>query len=344
MNNQSNNDYDKDLSWSENPDDTPFANKEEQDDDEKQGTFTKLIKTTTMVVLAFALLVFVGVAWFTMNANIGTRGMGVRAETDNYTISLPAGGVNGKYYDAIHSKIQQGEEEEILVWTVTSDSHFNNIDAGSGTNYDGIEPGSSGVISFLVTPKVDEVTITFDFQTFGYIVVNSESGSSPSGTVDYTVREIDNNRLKDYLNGHLLLFENYSENTQKYSGLIPANDEMKREFTRTFTGKGVATQVDIYWIWPKNLSNLVYVEDGSGTQPTIVEHPEHPSSGSEYQKLVNHITTFPSFFLQGNWSSGDVSEQMIQNNYTTYGGYYDGADNDIGSGIEYVLLRMWTVN
>ena len=71
MNNQSNSDYDKDLSWSENPDNFPF-DADAQEGGNKKDVFTTLIKTFSMMILALALLVFVGIAWFTMNKNVGT--------------------------------------------------------------------------------------------------------------------------------------------------------------------------------------------------------------------------------------------------------------------------------
>ena len=119
MSNQTNDDYDMNLSWSDDPDDVPslknestdFAgemsdgvvtdtaedkaaelslesiagevktsNEDEDDDDKKTATFG-LFKTFSMMVIALAVLIFVSTAWFTMNRNISVSGMDIKTRT-----------------------------------------------------------------------------------------------------------------------------------------------------------------------------------------------------------------------------------------------------------------------
>ena len=373
MSNQTNDDYDMNLSWSDDPDDVPSlkngsddfagemsdgvvagatedtemgvsfesivgeAKSSNEDEEEKKATTFGLVKTFSMMVLALVVLIFVSTAWFTMKENVDVTGMGFKVLTDRYIITSLDDTDNGVYYADYHSKIRENEDETTLVWQVKSGSHLNNIDT-TGDNV-GIGPGSKGVISFYVTPTVDTtVDITFNFETFGYVVNEvTGSGSGASGSGDYTVDEIDSVSLKNYLAGHILLFEEYNPNTGKYSKPIPLNGERKRVLSKSFTGAGVRKQVDIYWIWPQNLSNIVHIDD-VGQEP-ICNYPS-----TDYNSVVSYVTSFPQFFLQGNWTGQTVREETIHDNYSTYGGYYDGADNDIGSGVEYVLLRMSTAN
>ena len=84
MNNQLNND-EMNLSWSDNPEEfvPEMAQKEEKD---RKKVVIALIKAFSMVVLAFALLIFIGIAWFTMNSDVGSDNMRVRIKGDNFEL------------------------------------------------------------------------------------------------------------------------------------------------------------------------------------------------------------------------------------------------------------------
>ena len=369
MSNQTNDDYDMNLSWSDDPNDVPslktesddFAGEmsdgvvtdtvedkatelslesiagevktsnEDEDDDEKKTATFGLFKTFSMMVIALAVLIFVSTAWFVMSRDTGTDGMGVKVLAERYEISSPDRAVNGKYYSRYHEKIREHEDGSILVWQVTSGSNFNNHPSATEET-DGIRPGTSGKITFVVTPKVDAVDISFCFEAIGYKEITTSE--SPY----YDVVEITSPATKALLNGHILLFDNYDPVTEQYSDLIPADEFGKRVLSnKRYVTKDQEYTEDIYWIWPANLSDLVYIENGGSPLYTICEHPS-----TDYTNLVTNLVTYPQYYLSG--VSGSVTEAAIQQDYSSYGSCYDQADNDIGAGVEYVLLRMSTLN
>ena len=277
-----------------------------------------LLGSATIVVLIGVLTM----AWFASNTAVKGTNMRVTVQGPNYEISCLTGGSDGLYYSNYHSKVK---DTNALVWQMTS---TNKMDNYGGTDA-GIEPGSHGVISFWVTPKVKDLQLTFTLETVGYF---SETND---GVV--TMNEISNVSLKNYLNGHLLFFEDYDSPTGYYSGLIASDSNMHRSFTKSFEDEEVntAVPVNIYWVWPKNLSNLVNAYDGAN----ITTRPMFDTSGATYTAILDNISAYPQYYFKGSITDA-LSENYLKTNYATYGSLYDGADNDIGAGVEFLLLKM----
>lgn len=291
-------------------------------------------------VLALLLVVGISgtVAWFASSEATDVDGLEMVSSTGTYDISSVDGGKNGIYHD-YYSAIVTDPEADVLVWQMTDDSNMENY---SDTD-DGIAPGSSGKLSFKVTPRIDEVHLLFDFEIVGYV---STVGGAENKVI--TMSEIDKDSLKNYLNGHILLFSGYKDG--KYSGLIASDEDMHRVFDKSFTGKNTPTTVDIYWVWPEHFSNLVNAYGDTVTEQTFLD-----ATSDDYTAMVEHIRSFPQYYLKGDKTdtalaalledkntnaSIETTETKIKSSYDTYGGPYDEADNDIGTGVEFILVRM----
>lgn len=282
--------------------------------------------------LLFALVLVTGVsatiAWLVAPGEAYTDGMEMEGISVNYDITPVANGSNGiyhNYYTAIET------EPDVLVWQMTEDSNMDNYGGGDA----GIEPGSSGKISFVVTPKVDSVELLFDLEIAGYVSGHEMVNGQPKVTMD----EITKESRKNYLNGHILLFEKYEND--KYSGLIASDEDMKRVFRKNFAGKDTPVTVDLYWVWPEHLSNLVDAYNG-----TTVTEQSFIAEGDDYQAVISHMQSFPLYYFKGEAEDAAIvalasnTENKIINSYDLYGGLYDEADNDIGTGVEFILVRM----
>lgn len=311
-----------------------------------------LIKFGLMTVLAAIILVFASIAWFTMNKDVGTSGMGVKTKGlsfDLITLSDDDTNKNGVYYDPYHVAIQSNESESYDIWLVDSDSNMNNY-ANTGTDDGtlGIEPGSSGVLKFYIKPY-ENVSITFTFQTIGYTARTTTVGEQQ--TVSMTELPSAAGNPACFLNGHVLLFEDNNSTTNFYSGLIPTGADGKRSFTREFElngsydtdtdgdGTDDAYEVDIYWIWPETLDTLVF---NSGSSATLVCDKDaavpQGETYNDYNKVVNNICSYPQYYLNNYSPTATYTESFLVGRNAMY----NDADQEIGMNIDYVLLRLGT--
>lgn len=374
MNNQSNSDYDKDLSWSENPDNFPF-DADAQEGGNKKDVFTTLIKTFSMMILALALLVFVGIAWFTMNKNVGTNSMGVKISTDLFTIEPvrssgyhvgifddpTLSGTNGTYVADVLSN-RASITNEVMTWTITDDRL---IPDGSGTRVEkgynigngpaegeesGIRPGSSGIIQFVIKPN-QPTAAEFTFYVYSYTGGYDSHGdedkstiqlitSGNSGTSGTSAESIIASKL---LNGHILLFSDIDNG--KYEGLIDSDAEFKRLMTRTYS---VETTVNIYWVWPETLAEILLDDNNPNMRGKT-----NICTATGKREVIALFKTHPEWFLldptnlNRDWSStispsatDEAVVDLINSNYALYSSFYNEADQCIGTHVSYILLDL----
>ena len=319
----------------------PQLTKEQKDKRRKA-----LIKLGSITVLTALVLLFATIAWFTMNKETGTSGMGVKVKGKSFdliTLSDDQDNKNGAFYSPYHEAIQRGETEGYGIWLVDGSSNINNYSSsGSSESSLGIEPGSSGTITFYIKPY-SNVTIDFTFQTIGYISGTETVEGHPRTTM--TELSASEGDPACFLNGHILLFEHHDT---FYSGFIPADGNGRRVLRKTFEvggdydadtngdSRNDAYRVDIHWVWPETLDTLVY---NATDAVMICDRDAASAQGSnDYQQVVSHICSYPQFFLKGLPSGTSYTEAQIKGKNAMY----NDADQDIGMNVEYVLLRLST--
>lgn len=287
-----------------------------------------LTKLAVMGVFTAAIIAFQSIAWFTMNREVDGTGMEMAAQGTNYTLEM-IGDSNGLYYDDFHSKVIDSDS---VIWTMSpADATGMEQNFGNYTQAEdnGIYPGCSGCISFNIIPNADsEISLNFSFEVLGY---NSELNENSEVVMNQLNSEEDADVI-NYLNGHILLFENYDKNTGKYSNLIQTSEDMNRVMTKKFQGINKQNKVDIYWIWPLTLSNLIKADEST----------DLICSESDITNIENFIVSYPQYFMRGITVDENslLNADMIKNNYTLYGGKYDQADNIIGVRVRYLRLKM----
>lgn len=360
--------------------------------DEKRKKRALLLKLSAMLALSAVIVIFGSIAWFTMSREVAGNGMKMAASSENFIISSPNGEnrTAGLWYDPYHQKIRGDSSESAGdipagVWLITDEANFGNYRYSDETErIGGIKPGSYGKVTFNVTPLVDEINLEFDFDIIGYHSSDSlfDEGNENTPLTLTPVADMGSKgeKIANYLNGHILLFENrtpvYEMITEKdpetgeetvtvtqnilrydYSGLIATDEDMSRVLNNTakthFSGKNTVTPVDIYWIWPNTLSTIV---DIGGDDLTSV-----PCSTTDKDRLADCVLTHPQYFLKGyeadtsgnsdnngseenggeeNSSGSSLTLQDIIDDYELYSDMYDMADNDIGMNVNYILLKL----
>lgn len=301
------------------------------------------------IIIAAAVIVFNNsFAWFSANKEVTRTGRQVSVGGPDFEISTLEGGSNGIYYNRYHSLVF---DQSALIWQMTDTNNMDNFNSTGAEIY----PGSSGVISFYVRPLVDSIDLDFSFEILGYTA--SEEGDS------VTMTQLDPNESPAlFLNGHILLFGKRTETDGKYiyDDPILSNADMKRVIEKkNFSGSGVRKQVDIYWVWPQTMSDIidarncqkVEVTKTPFTSAVIGENaPEgeidylNADANTAYKKVVDNIRTFPEYYCKGMTRPDSEGAKLSENNFVTdydkYGDYYDLADNDIGMGVHFILLKL----
>ena len=315
-------------------------NREELEQERK-----KIISNMVLFLAAFfVILIAVGtMAWFASNRDVEGNGMRVEAQGIPFEISTLENGSNGAFYDPYHTTIRNDIGSSALVWQVTGDENMGNF----GENAAGIHPGSSGQISFYLTPRVDSVNVDFTFELIGYraeesVKTDETEGSDISMTPYTAASEVDADKeIANYLNGHILLFENKTTDGDKeyYTGLIKSDGDMKRVLeNKNFTGNGTKTKVTIYWVWPRTLSTLI--DARSCTLMDITQEPFTQETDATRQEILKHILEYPQYYLKDVGKAADVNQNTLVERYDIYGDLYDRVDNNIGRAVDYVYLKL----
>ena len=285
------------------------ARKEMQDLKNKWKIF---LKTGFVMLAALIAIIVASIAWFVSNNKVGFTGMNIRAVGSEFDLAA-SGSTNG-VYDKLLS-VPNGEENEInnnkysatsgnrtaISWAITDDSNLRNEEDKSL----GIEPGSSGSITFYIIPhKNGALNVSLTLSLTGYTVNNKETELNKASLTDI------NADTQQLLEGHILLFAGYNEKNNSYKGWIsqdgdPWNMSLKYDSTDSTLSyeKGELIwsirdakaenvyPVKIYWIWPELLeSYLLKTESYTGTRPLLFSGKKDEStSGSNLEDLPANL-------------------------------------------------------
>ena len=306
-------------------------------DEEMRLRRIKLIKIGVILMLVSIVMIFMTIAWFTMNREVGSSGMGVKTAGLPYIIETRSGfGTYKTQYDSLNT---QGEE-----WKISADHNLENHSGAieEGEEEPGLEPGDHGSLEFRVSPQnSDTITVDCLFEVKAYLetkVVDENENETTNISV------INDSVLTGYLEGHIMLFAGYDEETGKYTGLIDNNNaNLQRILTNKTYTKGEDVYTTIYWCWPEHLSDLTGDVTGSAN---IIYDPD------EHEAVIAYIArNKDKFFKDCNDSNAKVLTDLtnLYNTYSnqTYNHYnlkYDNADLLIGNNISYVMLSMQVIN
>lgn len=310
-----------------------------------------LIKIAIMMIFALLIAVFAGIAWFTMNKEVGTGGMSMTTATDPYMIVSVDG--RNSIYTNFQELINGDSSDGFMLWQMNSEAKMDNYDENTDA---GIRPGSFGKIGFYVKPQAASINLDLTFQIVGYKY--SETTNSGTGVTTQTMTEITDSELKGYLAGHILLFENRTETTDSgtgkkvytYSDPILSNSSLNRVISnRQFLKANENTPVYIYWVWAETLSTLVDVRasnENIKTAPLCVDDTN--INNDSYDIIVADVLANPGRYVyrysqtSSAYSAdyGHLTAAIIAQKYETYGTQFDRADNEIGMYVDYITLKM----
>ncbi len=340
-----------------------------------------LVKMFVIVMIVVAFAVFGSVAWFTMNREVEGAGVQMTATGENYSISAidTQNKSNGAFYSPYHELIRKSTGSNAVIWQMTDTNNMNNYAADSV----GIKPGSAGSIAFNVTPFIDNINLNFTFEIVGYqyekILETDEEGKTvkdengkdkvKSETMTAITSDSSDDKVKalaNYLNGHLLLFENKTvenitvdgKTTSRdvYTGLIASDEDMKRVLSKTFSSANTAQQVTIYWVWPETLSTLVDARACNTMKVEQEPFTNETDTQNTRTAILENIQNYPQYYMKNivrtveenepvsytvkGSTVNELSSTEIVTHYDVYSDLYDQVDNEIGMSVQYLLVKM----
>lgn len=237
--------------------------------------------------------------------------------------------------------VSTGNGKNEIKWLMSSESNFGNY---SGADADtGIQPGSSGMLSFYVIAKRDtDLDIRFSLET---VLYTSEAKPIDESNADNSDCIIDKDSAETKLfDGHILFFRSYDKSTGLYSDLMT---DGTFEFSEKNAEAGKGYRTDIYWVWPYMADQLIMPEgdgcfDGKKYSKLI--------SDDDTAKLLAEMKKFPEKYFDDtafgvsdmldNISKGTGDAGFSADSYNTVNNHWNGADQIIGKEVGFAELQV----
>ena len=267
-------------------------------DEEMRLRRIKLIKIGVILMLVSIVMIFMTIAWFTMNREVQSGSMAVKAGGSPFELEVAGTDIeNNTDFSKADDDYKNGEAQltantyrtsgqyDKIIWrktgTTAEDGHYS----------DGLSPNSHGKLTFWVVPNdTGTLDIDFNFKVRGFIGTYTPAvaeGAEPTLNDLFEVTEnmevTTENKLKDaadlakkkdalkYIQGHILFFSDYDGTN--YSGFlgtgrsirfgdcINPTAEPKAKYNAgnaVSVTKGQKYQVTIYWKWANTLEQMIF--------------------------------------------------------------------------------------
>ena len=313
-------------------------------------------------VLILLMICIFSFGWFTNSKSSRGNVNGLRAVDSDF--ELGAVDSSGKYDEYLTAEdgrkligvntesllktidpVSTGNGRDEIKWVMSSDSNFNNYSGEDSP--DGIQPGSSGRLSFYVIAKRDtDLNITFSLDTILYDSnakpINESNTDNSACIIPETQPEA---KLAD---GHILFFKEYDDNNKIYSHRINGKTF---NFSKPQAKADTAYRVDIYWIWPEVIDQLILPANDSRF------------NGREYRKIISDedtaalksemISSYAEYFADENTilqemlenvSKGSADADFSIEYYNKLNAKWNEADQLIGRQVGYLELQVAAVD
>ena len=350
----------------------------DKDEGKKQEENRKLtdsafFKVVAMLIFSAIMLIFSGIAWFTMNKETGTGGMGVKTVGMPYELEVRGSFVENSsimtgyslFTEEFKNGIQQEDGEGNLINIFrTGGSNEKIVWRKSATSSDypqGLTPGSHGELAFWVIPNQTGVlNLKFDLDIRGYLAVYEDdvmtdlvevtddlTDSEENAAIGITGAETKKAAL-NYINGHILFFRNYDSATGYYSDFC---GEDAIEFCDYISGsdktvtKDQPYPVTIYWIWVNDFGDMFLPSTSQYASEPLFADLNDDDREAVFEYLEDSKEIMFSGINQATVTSAltevqNSSSPTFTSSLRTLTVGYDNADLDIGNNIDYILIEL----
>lgn len=327
-------------------------------------------RTGIFLFAAVAAMIILGIAWFVSNNKVAGTGTSISASGSDFDLAADitgAASTKGMYDKLLdvppgteikeQTFLATNDTNNSITWAITDDSNLNNQ-----TGANGIEPGSSGSLTFyIISHKDGPLSLTLDVTLTGYGYSGEEATeSSQLGTID--------NKAQQLLEGHVLLFAEYdtkyyknwiSKDAEEWNKSLGEGVSLSRDkggkltWTAENAVKETAYPVTLYWIWPERLESYI-MSAGAYTGRRPLLFPDNTYLSKNF--FTNFFTTmctaddsnrYFSWKEVGTFKTTvtpDVLSNMRTNFnpviYKSISEYYNLADQYLGENVRYIKLKV----
>lgn len=296
--------------------------------EEIKELYKSLAKTTVMVFVSLFTLVFVAVAWFVANSNVRSGSSPISADYEPIKLAVKS----NDFRQSADEYLQLNDGD-----TLTDADGNKYFYTNSGTialrldknDYE-VSPGAKGKVTFYVIPNGATSSVTLHIGLGAY-----------GEDENHAVNPINNEVINSLINGHILLFDDYSDVNGYSNWLFETPNNSDSIFHNSITvdlsntSAGDIVPVDFYWIWPTRYQNYVNDFKDSYTKNEIVNFANDQADNlrelGNYQVLEN----------QYRYSYVFLSKDSLTSTANRSEGY-DLADEYIGGNAQYLYLTIQT--
>lgn len=296
----------------EKKDHTPeeYREKAQEQIQDLKDQWKTFFRTGPIVIAAAIVMIAVSIAWFVSNTKVDATGVQIRAAGSEFDLAAEAKkdaeSATGAYDNLLDVSPgatliigdkkfgYTGDGKTSISWAITDDSNMqNNKDIG-------IEPGSSGKLTFyIISHKDGPLSVKINLTFTGYHVEGWNS-TAATNTAERVVKKSDLKELDEptqqLLEGHVLFFAGYDENSNSYKAWIsddaePWNMTLENTCIKTSNAgndtesskaplltrnkdgsltwkidqavKEAAYPVTLYWVWPEMLESYLGKEQNT---------------------------------------------------------------------------------
>lgn len=322
-----------------------------------------IIKFVIMMVLGVTLFIIATIAWFAMNTDTDSSGMGVRTETSLFELRASgASGLYDSYITTIDSDYSTGSETggnngQKIIWQLTSQSQMENLWDGTGTptaedlrriqklesDAYGLSPGDYGQLTFTIVPKTT-TTFTAEIkpQVTCYKTTYDSDGYQSSTITEMDADDDDEAEAMKFLLSHIQFFYEYDSDED-------GTEEMHL-ITDSFTIENITTDTDvtIFWVWPNRLNNILDLTvEGLDSTANAELRKYFFKDPSIFLTTTSSdsATVFDSITLGSNATDQQINAAVSSMTspasvYSSWSGRYNSADQIIGDRVGYIMLEV----
>ena len=340
-----------------------YANNYDEEKERKKRFKGTLIKFGSLAVFAFIIWIFATIAWFSLNRDVKSGGMGVKSSAALFELRTSGSvGLYDNYITNIDSEYSSGSETggsngQKIIWQLTSQSQIDNLWSGSGTptandmrriqklesdDY-GLSPGDYGQLTFTIVPK----TIAGFTAKIRPKVTCYKTTYDLDGYQNGAVTEMDEDDDYDaeaikFLSGHILFYYKYDSNDDGIKEMHLIRD--------TFNVEDITSDEDvtIYWVWPNRLNNILELNvDGLDSTARTELRKYFFENPSIFLATISSdsSTVFNSITLGSNATNEQITAAVSSmtspaSTYSSWSGRYNSADQIIGDRVGYIMLEV----
>ena len=339
-------------------------------DELKKMRRASYIKMVAMFGFVVAVMAFGSIAWFTMSREV--EGSDVQMTSNDNLFEIKTTGQTG-LYDSYISRVdpkysnatQTSNSNQKITWHLSkgnydTEGNMNNLYTGEGTpdlseitkldssDY-GLSPGDYGTLKFSIVPKTTgafSVEIHTDMTCFKTEYYESGANVGYQKDVFTEIAENSSNHaILQYAHSHITFYYEADEDNDDTPELHLIKNGM-------FTIENITeeTEVTIYWVWAKNLANIVDANvDGLDENGATELRDSFFVNPSSFLEDPSGVATFNTIIVDSDSENfdDDVADKVDYLkaivNKSEYNGYktmYNNADQTIGDRVGYIMFTM----